>query len=66
LFTFESSFGPRITEAMRSRVKVFACENSMRGHQLVRGDMVAGIEYLPSGVTEIMKKQGKGWAYLRP
>jgi len=47
-------------------VKVFACENSMRGHQLVRGDMVAGIEYLPSGVTEIMKKQGKGWAYLRP
>ena len=66
LLTFESPFCPRIAEAMTSRVKVFACENSMRGHQLVRDDMVAGIEYLPSGVTEIMKQQGEGWAYLRP
>jgi intracellular sulfur oxidation DsrE/DsrF family protein len=38
----------------------------MRGQKLTKDDMLAGLSYVPAGVTEIMKKQQEGWAYLRP
>ncbi len=56
----------RISDASRAGVKVLACENTMRGQKLSQDDMNAAVGYVPAGVTEIMKKQGEGWAYLRP
>jgi intracellular sulfur oxidation DsrE/DsrF family protein len=38
----------------------------MRGHKLTKADMLDGINYVPAGVVEIMKRQEEGWAYLRP
>ncbi|MEO6016727.1 MAG: DsrE family protein [Polaromonas sp.] len=66
MLKLESPTGARIAEAMKGNVKVLACENTMRGQKLTRDDMLGGISYVPAGVTEIMKKQGEGWAYLRP
>jgi uncharacterized protein len=62
----EAPVATRIADAMKSGVKVVACENTMRGQKLTKADMQASIGYVPAGVTEIMKKQGEGWAYLRP
>ena len=56
----------RIGDASRAGVKVLACENTMRGQKLSKDDMNAAVGYVPAGVTEIMKKQSEGWAYLRP
>ena len=56
----------RIADAMKAGVQVMACENTMRGQKLTKADMQQSIGYVPAGVTEIMKKQGEGWAYLRP
>jgi uncharacterized protein len=56
----------RVAEALKAGVAVVACENTMRAQKLVKDDMLAGISYAPSGVTEIMKKQAEGWAYIRP
>ena len=61
-----SASGSRIAEAMKANIKVVACENTMRGQKLTKDDMLGGIGYVNAGVTEIMKKQGEGWAYLRP
>ncbi|MES2412298.1 MAG: DsrE family protein [Pseudomonadota bacterium] len=66
MLKLESPTGARIADAMKANVKVLACENTMRGQKLTRDDMLAGISYVPAGVTEIMKKQTEGWAYLRP
>ena len=66
MLKLESPTGSRIADAMKDKVKVTACENTMRGQKLTRDDMLSGINYVPAGVTEIMKKQGEGWAYLRP
>jgi intracellular sulfur oxidation DsrE/DsrF family protein len=66
MLKLESPTGARITEAMKGNVKVLACENTMRGQKLTKDDMLGGISYVPAGVTEIMKKQSEGWAYLRP
>ena len=62
----ESIVGNRIDDAVHAGVTVSACQNTMRGHKLTKADMLNGINYVPAGVVEIMKRQQEGWAYLRP
>ena len=66
MLKMDSPVGARIAEAGKANIKVLACENTMRGQKLTKDDMLAGIAYVPAGVSEIMKKQNEGWAYLRP
>ena len=66
MLKLESPSGARVADALKAGVKVIACENTMRGQKLTKDDMLGGISYVPAGVTEIMKKQIEGWAYLRP
>ena len=66
MLKLESPTASRVAEAGKNNVVVIACENTMRGQKLTRDDMLSGIRYVPAGVTEIMTKQGQGWAYLRP
>ncbi len=60
-----SSVKQRIAEALKSGVKVNACQNTMSGMKLVPADMLPDIGYVPSGVVEVMRKQQQGWAYIR-
>ncbi len=66
MLKLESPTGSRVADAMKANVRVVACENTMRAQKIVKDDMLPAISYVPAGVTEIMKKQGEGWAYLRP
>ena len=66
MLKLESPSAPRVAEAMKADVKVIACENTMRGQKLTRDDMLPALSYVPAGVTQIMTRQGQGWAYLRP
>lgn len=66
MLKLESPSGARVGDAAKAGIKVTACENTMRGQKLTKDDMLAGISYVPAGVTEIMRKQHEGWAYLRP
>ena len=56
----------RISDAMQAGVRVVACENTMASMKLTKADMHDDIGYAPSGVVEIMKRQGQGWSYIRP
>ena len=58
--------GNRIDDAVKAGVQVNACQNTMRGQKLAREDMLRSIGYVPAGVIEIVQKQRKGWAVLRP
>lgn len=62
----EAPTANRITEAVQSGIKVVACENTMTTQKLTKADMHAAIGYAPSGVVELMKRQGEGYAYVRP
>ena len=62
----DSVVGNRVDEALAAGVKVFACENTMRGQKLTKADMLPNVSYVPAGVVEIMQKQQQGWAYIRP
>ena len=61
----DSSVKQRIAEALKSGVKVNACQNTMNGMKLTPADMLPEIGYVPSGVVEVMRKQQQGWAYIR-
>ena len=50
----------------RSNVKVIACENTMRNQKLVKTDMHPASRFEASGVVTLMRRQGEGWAYIRP
>lgn len=66
MLKIESPTGARIADAINAGVQVTACENTMRSQKLLKDDMLPAISYVPAGVTEIMRRQGEGWAYLRP
>ncbi len=66
MLKLDSVAGPRIAEALRSGVKVVACENTMHNQKLARADMLDGIGYVKAGVVELMLKQQQGYAYIRP
>ena len=62
----DSPMAKRIADALKSGVKVVACENTMKAQKLVYADMLPDIGYVPAGVVELMRKQQQGWAYIRP
>jgi hypothetical protein len=66
MLKMDSPVANRVGEAKDAGVKILACENTMKGQKLARGDMLNGIGYVGAGVVEIMQRQQEGWAYLRP
>jgi intracellular sulfur oxidation DsrE/DsrF family protein len=61
----DSPVAARVAEALRSGVRVVACQNTMRARKLAPADMLPEIGAVPSGVVEIMQRQRDGYAYLR-
>ena len=62
----DSTVGSRMDEAMMSGVKITACQNTMKAQKLTEKDIYPSVGFVPSGVVEIMQKQQRGWAYIRP
>ena len=62
----DSPVAKRIADALKSGVKVVACENTMKAQKLVYADMLPSIGYVPAGVVELIRKQQEGYAYIRP
>jgi len=62
----DSPVAERIAELAKTGVKFAACQNTMKGMKLTKDDMLTTVDYVPAGVTELMKKQEEGWTYLRP
>ncbi|GAA0206360.1 DsrE family protein [Halobaculum roseum] len=42
------------------------CSNALRGATATLDDLPAGVESASSGVGELTRLQGDGWAYIRP
>ena len=55
-----------LRSAMREGVRFVACESSMHTRELKRADMYPGVNFVPLGVAEIVRKQREGWFYLKP
>ncbi|MEI8327280.1 MAG: DsrE family protein [Betaproteobacteria bacterium] len=56
----------RLAEAVHDGIQVVACENTMKALKLTKDDMNVSVGYVRAGVVELMKRQGEGWAYIKP
>jgi intracellular sulfur oxidation DsrE/DsrF family protein len=61
-----ADFHARVDAAVKSGVKFALCENTMRRTKLVKEDLMPFMATVPSGVSELVRKQAEGWAYLKP
>ena len=61
-----SAVAPRIDEATLAGTNIVACENTMAAQKVAREQILPGVNYVPAGVVEIMKRQQEGWSYIRP
>ena len=62
----ESPVAGRLAAALDANVGLIACENTMQNTKVDKNDLYGGVKFVQAGVTHIMKRQGEGWAYLRP
>jgi intracellular sulfur oxidation DsrE/DsrF family protein len=47
-------------------VRIVACARSLRNRGLGSGALIEGVVVVPGGVTEVVRLEGDGFAYLRP
>lgn len=46
-------------------VKVLACENALKSHEVDLAELLDMIGTVPAGVAHVAQRQWDGWAYLR-
>lgn len=47
-------------------VRVSACRNTMDREGISPNDLVEGVQIVPSGIAQLVRRQRQGWAYVRP
>lgn len=45
---------------------ILACRNSLRSLSIEEGSLPSFITVVPAGITELVRRQHDGWAYVRP
>lgn len=48
-----------------AHVRFVACGNAMKKQHLEATDLVAGVEIVPAGIVEVVRKQEAGWSYIK-
>ncbi len=61
----DSPVAARLAAALKSGVRIVACQNSMRGFHIEQADLAPGVGVVPSGVVELIRRQHAGYAYVR-
>lgn len=62
----DSPASAQVNQALDDGVRLVACENTMQTDRLTRNDMIYGIDYVKTGLVEIMDRVKEGWVYVRP
>jgi uncharacterized protein len=61
-----SSHAGAVREVMARGVRIAACARSLRNHGLGEGPLLEGVVTVPGGVSEAVRLETDGFAYLRP
>lgn len=55
-----------IESLSKKGIKFAACNNALNSYNIKKENMVSSIEIVPVGVLELINKQKKGYAYIKP
>jgi len=53
-------------ELSKRGVKFLACKNALRANKIDEKSLPGFVEVVPSGMTELTKRQAEGFAYIKP
>jgi intracellular sulfur oxidation DsrE/DsrF family protein len=65
LLNTDAPLAKRIAKNHAAGVKFAACQNTLRARHLTPADLLPSASTVDSGVTEIVRKQEAGWAYIK-
>ena len=55
----------KIKTLISKGVVFVACENTMKRKNVTYDELVQGVQTVPMGIGEIVKKQEQGWSYIK-
>lgn len=55
----------RINYLLKKGVNFSVCSNSLEALDISKDELLEGVETVSAGVSELVKKQNQGWAYLK-
>lgn len=55
----------RLQELLGLGIFITVCQNALKKHGIVNESLLDGIEIVPRGVFELMKRQEQGYSYIR-
>lgn len=56
----------QVAALAKQGVRFVACENTMREKKIAHDALLPGVTTVPSGASEVLKRQGDGYAYFKP
>lgn len=62
----KSDSGKTISELQQAGVSFLACENTLKSKSLSTADLLPGVDTVPSGAVEVLRRQQDGYGYFRP
>ena len=64
--TGKSTVAPAVQELMtRKNASIKVCEVTMKRHNVVKSQLLPGVETVPDGIIEIIERQREGWGYIK-
>lgn len=60
------ALAPDVTVLLDRGASVRACANALEARDRSPGDLLGGVEAVPSAMGELARLQGEGYAYVRP
>ncbi len=62
----KSTVAPGIQELMtRKNVSIKVCEATMKRYNVVKAQLLPGVETVADGIIEVVDRQGEGWGYIK-
>lgn len=65
-FVQDSNYEGRVETMVEEGTVVTVCSNSLKGLRIDEEELLEGVNIVPAGVSELVKKQEEGWAYIKP
>lgn len=66
VMTERSAFAAEVKEAMKNpNVKFTVCAAALRNNNVDPGQLIPGVETVPDGIYEVVRRQQEGWGYIK-
>lgn len=60
------TYRARINNLLKKGIDIAVCNNTLNAMEITKKNFISEVRVVPSGVGELVRKQCKGWAYVRP